>query len=182
MARPIQYNKEEVLVKAMHIFWKKGYRQISIQDIVSVTGLNPGSIYNIYGNKEKLFEAVIALYSKQALEVSNSILTANAEPLKNIENFLHKVVITSIADENTHGCLMVKTLLTASHKDEKIQINITIFFKQLEFLLCAALNEAKEAGKTTVNPILFSRLIMVHMYTIKQIKMKLHLKRVLICC
>ena len=164
MARPIQYDPEEVLQQAMHIFWEKGYEQTSIQDIVAVTGLKPGSLYNLYGNKEGLFEAVLTLYSEQALEVAKSILVVNDTLIENIEAFLHKVVIAAIADENTDGCLMVKTLLTASHKDEKIQKCITKVFNQVEALLCNVLIEAKKEGETTVDPILFSRLIIITMY------------------
>jgi len=164
MARPIQYDPEEVLRQAMYIFWEKGYEQTSIQDIVAVTGLKPGSIYNLYGNKEGLFESVLALYSEEALNVAKSILIANDESLKNIEIFLHKVVIASIADEKTHGCLMVKTLLTSSHKDEKIQKSITKVFEEVETLLCRVLHEAKKEGKTKVNPVLFARLIIITLY------------------
>ena len=164
MARPIQYDPEEVLQQAMHIFWKKGYEQTSIQDIVAVTGLKPGSLYNLYGNKEGLFEAVLTLYSEQALEVAKSILVVNDTPIENIEVFLHKVLIAAIADEKKDGCLMVKTLLTASHKDEKIQKRITKVFNQVETLLSNVLIEAKKEGKTAVDPILFSRLIIITMY------------------
>jgi len=164
MARPIQYDPKEVLDKAMHIFWEKGYEQTSIQDIVAVTGLKPGSLYNLYGNKEGLFEAVLTLYSEQALEVAKRILLAKNEPLQNIEKFLHEVVIASIADEKTDGCLMVKTLLITSHKDEKIQETITKVFKEVEALLCAVLHEAKQENKTEIDPVLFSRLIIITMY------------------
>lgn len=164
MARPIQYDPEEVLTQAMNIFWEKGYEQTSIQDIVAITGLKPGSIYNLYGNKEGLFEAVLALYSEQALKVAKGILVVNDEALKNVEIFLHKVVIASIADEKTHGCLMVKTLLTASHKDEKIQESITKVFEEVETLLCNVLEEAKKKGMTTVEPELFARLIIITLY------------------
>ena len=164
MARPIQYDPKEVLDKAMNIFWKKGYEQTSIQDIVAVTGLKPGSIYNIYGNKEGLFEAVLDLYATEALRVAKEVLLEGDDGLKNIEKFLDDVVLSSISNEKTNGCLMVKTLLIVSHKDTKIQTYITKVFQEVERYIVTVLQSCQDKGQISVNPEDFARLIIITMY------------------
>ena len=59
MARPVEYNREEVVEKAMQTFWKKGYHATSMADLVEATGLNPGSIYAAFKSKENFFITTI---------------------------------------------------------------------------------------------------------------------------
>jgi len=164
MARPIGYNPHEVLTKTMNIFWTKGYEATSIQDIVKATGLKPGSLYNIYGNKDGLFEAVLEMYAKNALEEALKILNKSNNPIENIENFLYEVVATSISNEETNGCLLVKTLLVVSHKDKKIQSYITDVFSNVETILKETLQKAINAEQTKVNAIHFSKFIITTIY------------------
>jgi len=107
MARSIEYNPEEVLTKAMYLFWEKGYESTSIQDIVAVTGLKPGSLYAAYQNKEGIFQAVIEMYTNYSLKKVTDTLKATDDTLKNIENFLNLVIVQVISDETHNGCLLV---------------------------------------------------------------------------
>jgi len=164
MARPIGYDPQEVLTKAMNIFWTKGYEATSIQDIVNETGLKPGSLYNIYGNKDGLFKAVLEMYADNALKVALDILNKSDDATHNIENFLNEVVATSISNEETNGCLLVKTLLVVSHKDAKIQEYITDVFFKVEILLKETLQKAVNAGQTKVDAVNFSKFIITTIY------------------
>jgi len=164
MARPIGYDPDVVLQEAMQVFWEKGYDMTSIQDIVAVTGLKPGSLYNLYGSKEGLFEAVLDLYATEALKVAKEVLLEGDDGLKNIETFLHDVVLSSIINEKTNGCLMVKTLLIVSHKDSKIQSYITKVFEEVERYIVLVLQTCKDKGQISVNPEDFARFIIITMY------------------
>ena len=59
---------------------------------------------------------------------------------------------------------MVKTLLVVSHKDEKIQKKIVLFFNVVEELLKEILKKAQSEGKTSVNPTNFSKFIISTIY------------------
>lgn len=177
MARTIEYNPKEVLTQAMNLFWEKGYKSTSIQDIVTATKIKPGSIYAAYGNKEGIFKAVIELYTVSSLEKVTNILKADGDILENIEEFLNVAIITAISNEINNGCLLVKTLLVVSHKDEKIQEQIVMFYKQLESILKNSITKAKERGQTLVEPDMFTIFIFstiygshVHYKTFKQKK------------
>ena len=164
MARPIEYNREEVIRKTMHLFWERGYEATSIQDIVKETGLKPGSIYNIFGNKEGIFETVLDLYTKESLNAVEKILETDQSYIEKIKTFLNEIVLTTIANEKTNGCLLVKTLLVVSHKDAKIQEHIVAFFNKVETLLKKLLEEAHQKEETSVDPENFSRFIISNIY------------------
>lgn len=164
MARPIQYNPEQVLAKAVRVFWEKGYESTSVQDILDVTGLKPGSLYNIYSSKEELFHSVLESYSNHYLAHVRKLFEQGDDPIKSIEDFLTQVVIVNITDEETSGCLLIKTQLVISPKDEKIQHYIDQYFTQIEMLLKEAIIEAKKAGQTSADPEQFSKFIVTTIY------------------
>jgi TetR/AcrR family transcriptional repressor of nem operon len=164
MARPIGYDPQDVLTKAMNVFWTKGYEATSIQDIVKVTGLKPGSLYNLYGNKDGLFKAVLEMYADSALKEALNTLNKSDNPSHSIENFLNEVVAKSISNERTNGCLLVKTLLVVSHKDAKIQEYITDVFSKVETILKETLQKAINAKQTKVDAVYFSKFIITTIY------------------
>jgi len=51
MPRPATFNTENVLERAMLLFWTYGYAGTSIQDLVEGTELLRGSLYNTFGDK-----------------------------------------------------------------------------------------------------------------------------------
>ena len=164
MARPIGYNPEKVLINAMHLFWENGYEATSIKDVVAVTGLKPGSLYNLYGNKEGVFEAVANEYATSSLKSIKEILNKEDDALKNIETFLNEVIIATISNTKTNGCLLVKTLLVIPHKDQKIQKHIFAFFNEIENLLTIAIEKAVKQEKTTVDAKSFAKFIVTTIF------------------
>lgn len=57
---------DEVLDRALDVFWSKGFEGTSIQDLVEATGLVRASLYGAFGDKEKLYERVIEHYIAKA--------------------------------------------------------------------------------------------------------------------
>ena len=55
MARPRIFNEDDVLDKAVNVFWAKGYEAASIQDLVDAMGIQRGSLYATFGGKQPLF-------------------------------------------------------------------------------------------------------------------------------
>ncbi|MDH3970432.1 MAG: TetR/AcrR family transcriptional regulator, partial [Rhodospirillales bacterium] len=64
MARPKSFDREEVLERAMAVFWRKGYAATSVRDLVEATGLNPGSLYDTFDDKHGLFLESVTLYRR----------------------------------------------------------------------------------------------------------------------
>jgi TetR/AcrR family transcriptional regulator, transcriptional repressor for nem operon len=46
MARTKDFDEDEVLAKAMHLFWLKGYNATSMQDLVDGLGISRSSMYD----------------------------------------------------------------------------------------------------------------------------------------
>ena len=52
--RPKIFDQEKALEKASKLFWEKGYEATSLEDLITVMGIQKGSFYNTFGNKKQL--------------------------------------------------------------------------------------------------------------------------------
>ena len=65
MARRKNYIEEEVIEKAMTLFWRNGYETTSMHMLEQEMGINKFSIYSSFGSKQGVF-------LQMALKTSNS--------------------------------------------------------------------------------------------------------------
>jgi len=61
--RPPSFTREDVLEKAMTVFWRHGYEGASLGRLQAATGLTAPSIYNAFGSKEGLYQACLDHYA-----------------------------------------------------------------------------------------------------------------------
>src|ERR1700730_2144482 len=62
MARQKEFDRDEVLHKAMEVFWSRGYEASSIQDLVKRMGINRQSLYDTFGDKHTLYLQALDRY------------------------------------------------------------------------------------------------------------------------
>src|SRR5260370_41521352 len=62
MGRPKNFSREEVLEKAMPVFWKHGFADTSLQELERATGVNKSVLYTEIRDKQDLFVACLRHY------------------------------------------------------------------------------------------------------------------------
>jgi AcrR family transcriptional regulator len=62
MSRHTEFDREEALTGAMRVFWKKGYANTSIADLVEETGVARYGWYTAFGDKDEIFVAALEHY------------------------------------------------------------------------------------------------------------------------
>jgi AcrR family transcriptional regulator len=86
MGRPKTFSREEVLEKAMPVFWKHGFADTSLQELERATGVNKSGLYKEFRDKEDLFVACLRHYLES--QGRRGLLTKEPLGWKNIETFL----------------------------------------------------------------------------------------------
>jgi len=76
MGRPRAFDKDEVLDRAMELFWRKGYEGASLADLTKAMGINPPSLYAAFGNKEGLLKAALDRYLEKRAAFLEHVLAA----------------------------------------------------------------------------------------------------------
>ncbi|NMG58023.1 TetR/AcrR family transcriptional regulator, partial [Geitlerinema sp. P-1104] len=62
MGRHKEFNRQDVLDKAMLTFWRQGYEATSIRNLIASMGIHRGSLYDTFGDKHSLFQETLAHY------------------------------------------------------------------------------------------------------------------------
>ncbi len=107
MARPLSFDPDQALDRAMHLFWRDGFAQVSIQAITDALGINRPSLYATFGDKEALFLKALQLYRQRypgrALDALNAAPAGRAQLVA-----LFEAVRDAYTEPNTPpGCMMM---------------------------------------------------------------------------
>jgi TetR/AcrR family transcriptional regulator, copper-responsive repressor len=86
MGRPKNFSREQVLEKAMPVFWKHGFADTTLQDLERATGVNKSGLYTDFRNKEDLFVACLRHYIES--QGKRGLLTREPLGWNNVETFL----------------------------------------------------------------------------------------------
>lgn len=147
MPRPAQFDRNEVLQRAMETFWQKGYNATSMKDLTRVTGLQPGSLYGAFESKRSLFLQTLEVYYQFNVAGLDDRLSIDASPLERIKAVFERIIENSTMDPENKGCMMVNTLLEMPADDHEINRRLQEMFAQVEKRLEGVIREAQEAGQ-----------------------------------
>ncbi|MFY0676827.1 MAG: TetR/AcrR family transcriptional regulator [Neptuniibacter sp.] len=147
MARPAEFDRDEVLERAMDLFWKTGYTATSVTDLVEATNLKPGSLYGAFNNKRDLFLTCIDVYAQRSLALISDIFKQAETPLQGIESFFDFLCQDLEADDIGKSCLLVNTVLELSSEDEAIRSIGAKYLDEIEKLFLAELEKAQQLGE-----------------------------------
>ncbi|MBC76044.1 MAG: hypothetical protein CME64_08500 [Halobacteriovoraceae bacterium] len=107
MSRTPDFDRDEIIGKAMEVFWNKGYENTSMRDLMDATGLLKGSLYNTFGSKEKLFMLCLEKYSVY----SRGLFYKKGDPKEYLVKFFKRLVDEGVKKDFTKGCLIMNSCL-----------------------------------------------------------------------
>ena len=166
MPRRKEFDREEVLLKAMRVFRDKGYEATSMQDLVDHMKINRFSLYETFKSKHELFlEALQAFSENVAIPFYNRLKDSN-EGLKVIETTLMELVSRIKSGQSSNGCLMCNTIAElGAKKDKRTTIILDTHLKTVEGNFYAALSRAKELGEISkdVDAREYAKLLVAYM-------------------
>lgn len=155
MARPRQFDPDEVLDRTMHAFWTRGYRETSVDDLVDATGVRPGSLYNAFpGGKRGLFLESLQRYSSLVVPEKLGALERAGAGLLELRAYFDGLVEDLCQPEGRMGCLMVNSAIELAAVDSEVGELVRGHMSRLERNAERALRNAKRRGEvpTHVNP------------------------------
>jgi AcrR family transcriptional regulator len=65
LGRPVAFDKDAALDRAMRLFWERGYEGTAMADLSQSMGIHPSSIYAAFGDKQALFALAAQRYVDQ---------------------------------------------------------------------------------------------------------------------
>jgi TetR/AcrR family transcriptional repressor of nem operon len=144
MARPREFEPDEVLDSAMRQFWERGYRATSVDDLVRATGVKPGSLYAAFpGGKHALLMGSLERYSRLVVPQKLGDLE---RPGADIRAYFDGLVADLLSPEGRAGCLLVNSAIENAAADPEVAAVVRGHHARLEHCFTAALSTAIRRG------------------------------------
>ena len=144
MARVREFDPEEVLDKAMRLFWHKGYAETSMRDLVSYTGVAHAGLYSVFGGKRALFQAVLKHYDNTVCGMLFNGLELPGSGRPEIERFFETILEAVKSNQFQDGCLMCNTAIEFGDESGDIQACVSANIERMTNAFRGALERAKQ--------------------------------------
>jgi len=145
MAGVKQFDRDEVLGRAMTLFWTRGYGATSIHELVEATGVNRGSLYGTFGDKKGTFLAAVDHY---LVTVGRSLAEEllDPDPRRAIERMFDSIIRRNSNPRFPRGCLITNTALECPTSGDAITRKIAHAIGQQESAIYRVLRRAQAEG------------------------------------
>lgn len=150
MARNKEYNEDEVVEKALNLFWKHGYEGTSMQMLEKEMGINKFSIYSSFGNKHGLFLESLKQY-KSKVNIILLKLKNGTNGVEDIKQFFYNSINSNFEKGNQKGCFLTNTYNEFSEKEDAlIKEQMNSFMANLKAIIIEKLQEDVSKNTETV--------------------------------
>ncbi|MBJ6360108.1 TetR/AcrR family transcriptional regulator [Paenibacillus sp. GCM10012307] len=148
MARPREFDQNQVLEKAMELFWAKGYERTSIADLVAYTNVHRGSLYDTFGDKYQLFLACLNRFQQSSYKFVAERLNCPGDPKEILRLFFEQTIDWALNEneKGLKGCFMTNTAMDLAAFDANIASHVEAFNLKLESSFCDLLQRAQPNG------------------------------------
>ncbi|MGW4595888.1 TetR/AcrR family transcriptional regulator [Streptomyces sp. NPDC004457] len=159
MGRTREFDAEQAVDRAMDLFWRRGYADTSLQDLLKELAIGSGSLYAAFGSKEQLYVRALERYcALQAAALVEGLENA-AEIRPAVRQVLTGMIEADLA-EPSRGCLVVSAA-TERGDDPATVERVAAAMRNVESALAGALERARARGELPAdkNPVELARFL-----------------------
>lgn len=146
MPRTLAFDPDAAMSAALETFWRCGYNGSSVQVLLEAMGLNRGSLYNSFGDKQSLFRASIDLYYQRITRLVLALLEQSPHPVQGILAVFELSLIDLPDIERKKGCLLVNTVAEFSEAEPELARHALFLLQSVRDGFVNALGRAAQAG------------------------------------
>ncbi|CAG4909587.1 TetR/AcrR family transcriptional regulator [Paraburkholderia gardini] len=143
MAGVRQFDEDSAFTQALEVFWRKGFRATSMLDLAEATGVQRGSLYNAYGDKEEIFMRVFERYTERFIAGARQALK-KPDVRDSLLAFFAFVIASLTQGTPSRGCLSTRTAIEVDPDSPRLREALQKMIGELEAAVLSAL-ETSEA-------------------------------------
>jgi TetR/AcrR family transcriptional repressor of nem operon len=147
VARPRSFDEQEVIDRAMELFWTKGYEGTSVSDLTTELGVHPGSLYRSFGDKHALFLRALARYRDSQARALAPALLAGGPVLPRLRAVLLGFIELAAEQETPRGCLVANTVGELLPGDKDVALGVGEVLAEVEDGFLQGLRAAARQGE-----------------------------------
>lgn len=148
MARPVEFVYEDVLSNATEQFWREGFEASSVQKLLDVTGINRGTLYNSFGDKDTFFKSCLEHYNQSVnADLDASLNNDSLAPWEAVEKYFQVSVLGLTNKKRSLGCLFVNSFCESINYNKDIQKLVKGYYNNIRKAFLKRMKDAEKAGQ-----------------------------------
>lgn len=140
MARPRAFDRDQVLDRAVEVFWSHGYDRTSVQDLVDSMGIQRGSLYAAFGDKHQLFLEALDRYEERFYQDMRELLAKADSAEEGIRGVFEAVLRDCACDDGTKGCFITNAAVALADSDPDTGARVRANLERVEDVFYVALS------------------------------------------
>ncbi len=164
MARPREFDEEQVLDCAMDVFRTRGYEAASLSDLLRAMRISKSSFYDTFGSKRALYRRSLERFAQTQALPTRVDLDSNA-PVQSVVAELCGVVFDGAADQG-RGCMLGRAAMELSHSHPDVRRRAAAGLGSLEKTLRRFVERRQASGEipTDRDARVLARSLMATLY------------------
>jgi TetR/AcrR family transcriptional repressor of nem operon len=146
LARTKEFDEDEVLLKAMRLFWKQGNEKTSMMDLVTHMGVHKRSMYDSFGDKHSLYIKALKRYIGMVEKSVERIMDGTRSAEEAIRLWLELAIMPK-EEELPNGCLLVNTAVELSPHDSESRAYVNQVFAHSEQFIRKLIETGQQSGE-----------------------------------
>ncbi len=140
-------NKEKILRVATDLFYRKGYRATSLDEVLSASGVSKSNFYYHYKSKEHLGLAVLEeRLCNFSRSLGKTLKDGNRQPKERLAAFFDNIAQEQLQVLNKGGCPFGNLSVEMSEHSDLFRCRIADVFRQLQEELAQCLQDGMGTG------------------------------------
>ena len=150
MARPKEFDQDQALQKAIHLFSRQGFAATSTEDLMRVMGIGRQSMYDTFGDKRALFLKALEMYVTESVNSTSAELEKPGGALSAVQNAL--VTFAEREDlSSAEGCMGLNAVAEFGQRDREVTRITVDAARRLRQALTLAFKRAIDQGELAPN-------------------------------
>jgi TetR/AcrR family transcriptional repressor of nem operon len=147
MARKIAFDYDRAHDKAMRLFWKNGYAETGLRDLLKVMQIGEGSFYNTLKSKKQLYLSCVQRYEDTVVRTRMQALMSASTAAEGIRAFLGDV-LDCLDNPRTPSRLCMVAAMAAEEvlSEPDLRKRAEDSLQNLQAVLCERLSQDRDKG------------------------------------
>jgi TetR/AcrR family transcriptional regulator, transcriptional repressor for nem operon len=151
MPKPKSHSRDDLIDKAMLLFWSKGFEATSMEDLVKATGVSRYGIYEEASGKEGLFLSCLEAYSQNIVTPAFARVEHPDAGLQAIADYFeYQINAGESAGLPGPGCLMANSMTEVAPQNATVAKRVAGHNARLLAGFTAALSNGVESSSRQI--------------------------------
>lgn len=146
MARKREFDKDQVLDRAIQLFWAQGYETTSIRDLIDAMQISSSSMYEVFGDKRGIYLAALARFCTLERAQISQMAADAPTPQQFIQQLFATLEAVVQPDSRAYGSLAFNAMVEFGTRDPDVTKLLLDHYFGIAEIITGVLAEAQRLG------------------------------------